>query len=193
MDNYVVEPGAPERFSGGPRAGVAAEMLYTLLDDRPFPPSDPDPLGMKDKASGIASILEASIGYSPFVLAVDAGWGMGKSTLLGQIEHCLPGPPKIATLHFNAWTAQGENALEGLIKAVLSQFDRNVLRRYYRKFARKRHLVGIAWLTLGIAARFVGVTRIVDELWARLAADAKTRNDLRDLISDMLKQWVTQP
>jgi predicted KAP-like P-loop ATPase len=86
------------------------------LDDRPFPPSDPDPLGMKDKAAGIASILEASIAHSPFILAMDAGWGMGKSTLLGQIEHCLPGPPKIAKLHFNA-SATCSTAAHGSLPA----------------------------------------------------------------------------
>jgi hypothetical protein len=83
MDKSAVEPGSPERSSGRPTAGAAAEKLYTLLDDRRFPPSDPDPLGMKDKAAGIASILEASIAHSPFILAMDAGWGMGQGTLLG--------------------------------------------------------------------------------------------------------------
>jgi KAP family P-loop domain len=168
--------------------------VYSLLNDQPVSQIDGDLLGTADIAEGIASVLVASTTFSPFVLAVDAGWGMGKSTLLRQIENRLTDEPRIVTLRFNAWTAEGKNALEGLIKAVLGELgelDRNVLRRRVRRLARQRRLIGIAWLAFGVAARFFGVARMVDELWNRMAVDAKSRNEFRDLIHNMLSDWIS--
>ena len=180
-----------ERSPSDPIAEGTALRGYTLLNDQPAGQVEDDPLGMADIAAGIASVLVASMRSSPFVLAVDAGWGMGKSTLLRQVENHLPDNPKIVKLRFNAWTAEGENALEGLIKAVLGELDRNVLRRWIRRLARQQRLMGIAWLAFEAAARFFGVTRMVDELWSRMAVDAKSRNELRGLIHGMLSDWIS--
>lgn len=95
-----------------------------LLNDQPVDQADRDFLDVRNVAKDIASVLVASIESSPFALAVDAGWGMGKSALLRQIENQLSDRPDIVKLHFNAWTADGENALEGLIKAVLASWIR---------------------------------------------------------------------
>jgi CheY-like chemotaxis protein len=179
------------RRSSRSSSADGSPQKYFLLNDQPVDQVGDDPLGMTDVATGIASVLVASMRSSPFVLAVDAGWGMGKSTLLRQIENRLPDSQEIIKLRFNAWTAEGENALEGLIKAVLGELDRNVLRRWVRRLARRRHLVGIAWLTFGLAARFFGVARLVDELWRQMGGDAKSRNEFRDLIHDMLSDWVS--
>lgn len=165
---------------------------YFLLNDQPAERLDGDPLGMTETAAGLASVLVASLKSSPFVLAIDAGWGMGKSTLLRQVERQLRDKPTIVNLHFNAWTTEGKNALEGLIKAVLIKLDRNLLRRWVRQLARQRSVMGIARLASGIAARFFGVTRLVDELWERMTIDAKSRNDLRDLINGMLLEWISR-
>jgi hypothetical protein len=37
------------------------------------------------------------------------------------------------------------------------------------------------------------VARLVDEMWTRLGVDAKSRNELRDLIQGMLSDWSEQP
>ncbi len=180
-----------ERSPSDPIAEGTASREYFLLNDQPLVQVEDDPLGMADIAAGIAAVLVASMTSSPFVLAVDAGWGMGKSTLLRQVENHLPDNPHIVKLRFNAWTAEGENALEGLIKAVLGELDRNVLRRWVRRLARKQRLMGIAWVAFGVAARFFGVTRMVDELWSRMAVDAKSRNEFRSLIHGMLSDWIS--
>ena len=172
--------------------GTGREKSYRLLNDQPAERIDGDLLGMTEIAAGVASVLVASITSSPFVLAIDASWGMGKSTLLRQIEYQLGGKPGIVKLRFNAWTAEGENALEGLIKAVLGKLDRNVLRRWVRWLARQQSVVGIARLVFGLVARFFGVARLVDELWERMAVDAKSRNELRDLINKMLTDWISR-
>jgi predicted KAP-like P-loop ATPase len=60
-----------------------------LLNDQPADNATNDQLGYSEIANGIASILIASRTASPLVLAVDGGWGIGKSTLLRQIESRL--------------------------------------------------------------------------------------------------------
>jgi KAP family P-loop domain/AAA lid domain/Clp amino terminal domain, pathogenicity island component len=169
---------------------IVDEQVYVLLDDQPVDDADQDLLGAADIAKGIASILNVSRAATPFVLAVDGGWGVGKSTLLHQIESGLPGPPDIVKVRFNAWTAEGENALEGLIKSVLVELDENLLRRWVKRFAKRRRVVGIARLGIVLVARFLGVARLIDELLTRMAVDAQSRNELRSLIHDMLSDWV---
>ena len=137
-------------------------------------------------------MLESSIKSSPFVLAVDAGWGMGKSSLLHQIENHLSKKPEIVKLHFNAWTSGDRDTLEGLIKAVLAKLDRNSLRRGMRWLARQRNLLIVAQIMTGFAASFLGVSRLVDRLWSQMNVDAKSRNELRDVIKTMLNEWVSQ-
>jgi CheY-like chemotaxis protein len=169
----------------------AADKGYVLLNDQPAGQLDEDLLGMKYIAKDLASVLVASIDASPFVLAVDAGWGMGKSTLLRQIENQLPDRPGIVKLHFNAWTSEEDNALEGLIKAVLAKLDPNLLRRTVRRLVQDRRVTTLTWLSFGVVARFFGVARLVDELWRRMTVNAKSRNELRDVIYEMLTSWVS--
>jgi CheY-like chemotaxis protein len=163
---------------------------YVLLNDQPVNDVADDLIGTSEVAEGLASMLMASRASSPFVLAVDASWGMGKSTLLRQIETRLAADQKVTAVRFNAWTTDGENALEGLIKSVLGELDRNVVRRWVRRLAKRQRLTSVMRLALALLARFVGVTRLVDELWKRLALDAKSRNELRDVIHGMLSDWV---
>jgi hypothetical protein len=179
----------------GPSLTAIAETLdryqpYVLLNDQPLEGVKDDLLGTDNIAAGIASLLTTSRSASPFVVGIDAGWGMGKSTLLRQIESELASAQGIATVRFNAWTAEGQDALEGLIKSVLVQLDKNVIRRYLRKLAGKRRLIILARISIAVVTRFLGITRLVDELWNQLAVDARTRNQLRDLIQGMLSDWV---
>ncbi|MFJ8711939.1 P-loop NTPase fold protein [Streptomyces violaceus] len=163
---------------------------YVLLNDDPPDKSDDDLLGADEIATGIASILTASRTASPFVLAIDGGWGVGKSTLMRLIESRLVDQPEIFCVRFNAWTAHGSSALEGLIKSVLGRLDRNVVRRSVRRLAEQRHMIGIAWFISGIIARLFGISRLIDEIWKTLTIDAKSRNEMRELISGMLSDWV---
>jgi hypothetical protein len=179
-----------------PQSGSSHDLLidsdhrYALLNDKPSDDIHSDLLDASQTAATIASILLASRRVSPFVMAIDGGWGIGKSTLLRQIESHLSGERDIVCVRFNAWTAQGGSALEGLIKSVLGQLDPNILRRSIRRLAKQRGAIGVARILTAIAARFLGITRLVDELWARLAVDARSRNEMRDLIGNMLSQWI---
>ncbi len=172
------------------RSDVGVAEAYILLNDQPVDDADGDLLGSSEVAAAIASMLAASRPAAPLVVAVDAGWGMGKSTLLRQIEAQLPGRPSVIPVRFNAWTAQGENVLEGLIKSVLVELDTRIVRRFARKLGRQRSVRLIGRLGFAIIARFFGLSRLVDELWSQLEVNAKTRNELRDVIHDMLTGWV---
>ena len=119
-----------------PVGKVDQAQTFKLLNDRPVDKAGDDLLGSSEVAWRIAAMLTASRGAAPLVVAIDAGWGMGKSTLLRQIESKLPGRPDVISVRFNAWTAQGENALEGLIKSVLVELDSRVVRRWARKLGR---------------------------------------------------------
>jgi hypothetical protein len=165
-------------------------QAFKLLNDQPIADADDDLLGSSGVAAGIASMLMASRGAAPLVVAIDAGWGMGKSTLLRQIEAKLPPRPEVIAVRFNAWTAQGENALEGLIKSVLVELDSRVVRRWARKLGRQRNVMLTGRIGLAVVFRFFGLSRLVDELWDRLAVDAKSRNELRGMIHNMLTDWV---
>jgi KAP family P-loop domain len=169
-----------------------ADATYALLNDQPINDNQGDLLDTGDIAEGIASMLVASRASSPFVLAVDASWGMGKSSLLRQIESHLRNRSNIVTLRFNAWTADGENALEGLIKSVLGELDPNTVRRWVRRAARQQHVMLITRIGVSLVAHFFGMARLVDELWTRMGGDSKSRNEMRDLIHGMLSDWISQ-
>jgi CheY-like chemotaxis protein len=163
---------------------------YSLVNDQPVKVSQHDLLGTGPIASGIASMIVASRRASPLVLAIDASWGMGKSTVLHQIEADLKKSPGIITEQFNAWTADSEHTLEGLIKSVLVRLDKNVVRRGVRKLAKRKRVMGLAKFAAAITARLLGVSRLVDEIWSQLSVDAKSGNELRGLIHGMLSDWV---
>jgi len=82
-------PGAmqPEAL---PEVGADTERQYVMLNDKPVSNDDDDILGTASIAQRIASIIQVSRSAAPFVMAVDGGWGVGKSTLLTQIESRLP-------------------------------------------------------------------------------------------------------
>lgn len=183
---------------------------YALLNDMPIQIPEDDLLGMRETAVRIARRLRASTSASPFVMAVDAGWGMGKSTLLRQIKDVLesqdstvdglrrshwrwrkrhPADP-IRTIWFNAWTTEGDDALAGLIKSVLEKMDPSIIRKTLRTIMRRKRAIGVARILLGVAAWFFGVTRPVDDLCRQLSLDVESRNRLRDDICGMLADWM---
>jgi CheY-like chemotaxis protein len=171
----------------------AARRKFQVLNDAPVDVTgDDDLLGTGATARRIADLLLDSRTSAPFTLAVDAAWGTGKSSLLRAIDHHLGDAADVRTVWFNAWTAERVDALEGLIKSVLLSFDRNVIRRAVRRMASHEHLIsGLRAATL-VAVSFVGLSRVVDELWQRLAVDATSRNRIRDVVLGMARNWLAQ-
>lgn len=164
-----------------------------LLNDQPVGGSDVhDVLGTHAAAVQLAGLIEASRNATPYTLGIDAGWGMGKSSLMLQVQDTLKAMhgSGIEPVWFNAWTAEGASALDGLIKSVLLSLDENVLRRGLRKIISKRQLLAGGRILFIILASYFHLTRVADEIWNRLSVDARSRNSIRNQMADMLQQWT---
>ncbi|MFI9099599.1 P-loop NTPase fold protein [Streptomyces fildesensis] len=165
-------------------------LPYSLLNDEPVSAAGRDLLGAGRVAEQLAGLLVASRGSTPFTLAVDAGWGMGKSSLMRLVDARLSAAPGVQTVWYNAWTSTGDDALEGLIKSVLTGFDKRVLRRGLHRITRHRSLLGVLRALSLLVAGPLGIAAMTDELWNSMNVDAKTRNDMRDVIRELVRDWA---
>ncbi|MER5866008.1 P-loop NTPase fold protein [Kitasatospora sp. NPDC002040] len=170
-------------------------MDFLLLNDEPVrgDSTGEDVLGTARAARDLAALIQASRAATPFTVAIDADWGMGKSSLMHRIEAVLQEDRTVECVWFNAWTANGTDALEGVIKSVLQRFDRNLLRRIWHRTNRSGLLVSALRTVATLLAGVFRVDRIVDELWERMAADAAARNAIRKLIADAATEWAAAP
>ncbi|WP_410630063.1 P-loop NTPase fold protein [Amycolatopsis sp. cmx-4-83] len=166
---------------------------FVVLNDAPVGDgTEEDLLDVTSVAHNLSALILASRDTAPFTLAVDAAWGMGKSSLLHRLEATLSAEPGMSTVWFNAWTAGPASALEGLIKAVLLRFDRNIIRRVLRSMSRRAHLLG-ALRGLGLVlASFFGLGRVVDEIWQRMSLDAQARNQIKGVLRDAFGAWMAK-
>ncbi len=163
---------------------VSAES-FTLLSDQPSREIE-DPLGFDAVAGDLTTLLLASRHKTPLTIGVVGDWGSGKSSLMRRLDAKLAEVPASRTVWFNAWTAERGEALEGLVKSVLDQLDPRILRRV----ARNRNVVTGLRIAVTIVAGFFRAGGIVDTLWEHARVDPKTRNELRDLLTDAMKKWV---
>jgi hypothetical protein len=179
----------------------AATPAYILLNDQPATGEAADCLGTYATARKLVDVLLASKRSSPFVLAVNGAWGIGKSTLLQEMynqlrasEHSRRRDSREAShircVQFNAWTAEDSRVLENLIAAVLGELDPHFLRRWAHKLARRRGLMSALQITFTVSASFFGLSRAVNELMASLSVSARSRSEMRDLIQEVLSNWL---
>ena len=136
------------RLSRAQRRTVAVtdppgEDQFVLLNDQPVDETDDDALGMAEAVSDLVGLILGSRGAAPFTLAIDAGWGMGKSSMMLQLKAALNGHRNqgVVTSWFNAWTAHESDALAGLIKSALMGEPEKALRRTLWRVARHRGLL----------------------------------------------------
>ena len=178
--------GFPPPYDPGPRAPRA----FALLNDEPVATEDLDLLGAVEAAKQLTGLLYGSRRATPFTLAVDAGWGMGKSSLMRLVDARLRQHAEVRTVWYNAWTSTGADALEGLIKSVLAQVDPNILRRTLRRVREGGALGKVARALTLLAAGPLGVAGMVDELWKSLSAGATARNGMRDALRALVGEWT---
>ncbi|SFF47082.1 KAP family P-loop domain-containing protein [Actinacidiphila alni] len=176
-----------------PPSPQPALQPFALLNDEPVADETYDLLGANRAAGQLTGLLVASRDATPFTLAVDAGWGMGKSSLMRLVDVRLRRFPEVRTVWYNAWTSTGADALEGLIKSVLAQVDPSILRRAVRRLREGGALVGLLRALTVVAAGPLGVAGMVDELWKRLSVDAGARNGMRDALRDLVGEWTATP
>jgi CheY-like chemotaxis protein len=164
-----------------------AAPKFTLLGDQPHS-GEEDPLGFHELAESLAQLILASRRSTPFTLGIEAGWGMGKSTLMARLRERLAREretARVTTVEFNAWTADETGVLEGLVKTVLNEMDPNVLRRTLRN----KRLMSWVRVVVSVAAGWLRISSIVDQVWDRVAVDPRARNELRDLVEQAVTDW----
>ncbi|WP_329365417.1 P-loop NTPase fold protein [Streptomyces sp. NBC_00669] len=182
-------PAAP----GTVRMGEGARSGLVLLNDEPVTGAEDDELGARWVAEQLSALLLASRRSTPFTLALEGGWGMGKSSLMRLVDAKLQDTDGVHTVWYNAWSSTGADALEGLIKSVLAQFDPNVLRRALRRLQGGSGLARVVRALTLVAAGPLGVAGMVDALWRALSVDATARNRMRDALRRMVADWTAAP
>jgi predicted RNA-binding protein with PIN domain len=173
------------------RQGGTERRGFVVLNDAPVGDGAADDLlEVTDVANSLAELITASRASAPFTVAVDAAWGMGKSSLLHQLEARLSDESEISVVWFNAWTSGPTSALEGLIKSVLLRFDPNLVRRALRSMSRRAHLFGVLRTVGLVVASFFGLGHVVDQIWRRLSLDAQARNEIKGVLRDAIGGWM---
>ena len=164
------------------------ESDFALLGDHPEIAKD-DALGFDQVASQLAEMLLASEAVGPFTLGIEAGWGMGKSSLMRHIERELVAraqTKKVVPVWFNAWTAEGDDVLEGLVKSVLAEMNSSALRRTLRN----KQLVSWLRVVVMVLAQWLRLSDVVDVFWEKTGTDVRTRNELQTLVQDAIDEWA---
>ncbi|NHD18114.1 MULTISPECIES: P-loop NTPase fold protein [unclassified Actinopolyspora] len=162
---------------------------FVVLNDEPVSNAEEDLLDTGNTADRLADLIVSSRHSTPFTLAIDAGWGMGKSSLMRQLQRRLDETAGIQTAWFNAWTS-GTNALEVLIKSVLLRFDRNILRRAYHRVANTPRVSRFIRIVFLLTMTTLGLRRLVDALWSQISVDPKSRNEIHGIVKQMAQEWV---
>ncbi|MGW4063442.1 P-loop NTPase fold protein [Amycolatopsis sp. NPDC004747] len=160
---------------------------YHLLADHPIE-REGDLLDADATARRIADVILDTQVVTPFTLGIQGGWGAGKSSLMQLVRRHLEarGRRRVRVAWFNAWTAEGSDALATLLRSVLRELDRNVLRRVIRKTN------ATSWLRLPfmVFGSWLGARTLADEVWRLFALDAPQRNVIRTEIQRALGDWA---
>ncbi|MGW3963993.1 P-loop NTPase fold protein [Amycolatopsis sp. NPDC005003] len=160
---------------------------YHLLADHPIE-REGDLLDADDTARRIADVILDTEVVTPFTLGIQGGWGAGKSSLMQLVRRHLEarGGRRVRVAWFNAWTAEGSDALATLLRSVLRELDRNVLRRVIRKTN------ATSWLRLPfmVFGSWLGARSLADEVWRLFSLDAPQRNVIRTEIQRALGDWA---
>lgn len=160
---------------------------YRLLGDQPST-SGVDALGFHDVSQRLSELIVTSRDSSPFTVGIDGGWGAGKSSLMMRLRQDLADRDDVETVWFNAWTAEGKDVLESLIKSVLNRIDNNILRRAMRR-ERLLTVFRIAVMSLLDVFR---VRSLADELWRQMQVRVETRNEIQNLVRSTMDEWMAK-
>ncbi len=173
------------------RAASASGFPYKVLGDQPFT-AERDPCGFDELAAELKKLIVSSRPSTPFTIGIEASWGRGKSSLMGQLRRQLQEGATdgidMREVSFNAWTAEGADVLEGLIKSVLEGMDPSALRRALRN----KRLIGALKIPLLLVAGWLRVGALVNEAWEQMSVDGRTRNQINVVVRDAMDEWLKQ-
>ena len=153
---------------------------FCLLGDRPSTAESDDPLGFAKAAESLANLILESNEATPFTLGIQAGWGMGKTSLMRRIASELEargGDGVVTTVEFNPWTTSNGNTLEGLMKAVLNEVQGPLEKLLNDEKVKKRLRVATR-----VAFALVNRRDVADAVWSEVDNDPAARSELRELM-----------
>ncbi|HKG02523.1 MAG TPA: P-loop NTPase fold protein [Conexibacter sp.] len=125
------------------------ERLAGAHNDRA---AEDDALGFAHYATTFAEIIASPHTEPPLTIGIFGSWGMGKSTLLGQIVRQITDtqdderpekggtdnaerPPFVHVVPFNAWDYNAEEAIwPALVRTVMDKIDREIPWTRWRRF-----------------------------------------------------------
>jgi hypothetical protein len=160
---------------------------YRLIGDQPST-SGPDALGFHDVSERLCELIVTSRESSPFTVGIDGGWGSGKSSLMMRLKLDLDRRDGIETVWFNAWTAEGKDVLESLIKSVLNRIDANILRRAMKR----KRLLTLSRVVAMFVLDIFRVRSLADELWRQMQVNVETRNEVQALVQSTMDDWMSK-
>jgi len=169
------------------QTGCVAGKEYRLLGDQPST-SGSDALGFQDVVERLSELVITSRASSPFTLGIDGGWGSGKSSLMMRLKLDLDQRDDVETVWFNAWTAEGKDVLESLIKSVLNRIDTNILRRAMKR----KRLLSISRIVVMFVMDIFRVRSVADEIWRQMQVNVETRNEIQALVQSTMDDWMTK-
>jgi predicted KAP-like P-loop ATPase len=169
------------------KLGCVAGQEYRLLGDQPST-SGSDALGFHDVVERLSELVITSRASSPFTLGIDGGWGSGKSSLMMCLKLDLDRRDDVETVWFNAWTAEGKDVLESLIKSVLNRIDTNILRRAMKR----KRLLSISRIVVMFVMDILRVRSVADELWRQMQVNVETRNEIQALVQSTMDDWMSK-
>jgi CheY-like chemotaxis protein len=165
-------------------------LQFSLINDEPVTDATSDRLGARDPAQQLAALLVASRTSTPFTLAVDSGWGTGKSSLMRLVDKELTEVHGARTVWYNAWTSTDADTLEGLIKSVLMRFDKRIVRRVIQSFSERRTLRAFCRAVFILLVGVLGLAPLVNRLWKEFSVSPQARNATRQAIRTAVQERV---
>jgi hypothetical protein len=149
----------------GPEATTAAylEVAGRMLSDEPVDDLRQDAFGFRDYAEALHGLINDPATTTPLVLAINAPWGAGKSSLGMMVKNLLDTRPSASgskphlTMWFNAWMHDGAEALDAALCAEVGRVADQRCRWWRRHFwqSSRAWTTGLVLTLLGAAAFFV--------------------------------------
>jgi hypothetical protein len=105
-----------------------------------------------------------------------------------RLKSQLDSHDEVVSVWFNAWTAEGKDVLEGLIKSVLNRIDANVL----RKALRRKRLMSAVRIAISVVADLLRLRNVADEIWHQMQLNVETRNEIQGLMRSAMSDWMAK-
>jgi predicted KAP-like P-loop ATPase len=167
----------------------AARVPNMLNADKPITTPADDKLGYSVFASQLAHTLTTALPNDGFVVAINAAWGTGKTTLLNLIEYHInqmPEKERLVLLRFNPWWFAGQDLTLRFFQELMALTKRGLLSRVQKSLDDFAEAVSFVSATIpGYGAAVGGGAQIAKRF---LKARKTTEQAKRELSEKLLEQ-----